>query len=1148
MVATVNISNGYLVEGTNIGTDGKSFLNFTISLSEPLTSPQSIKYATFNGTATGGSSNTSDYLSTTTGSITFAAGEIVKTISIQVFNDNITELDESFYLNVFIPKDSFLYTLLKFEDPTIPGTDILSGTATGIISDTIYKDASYTLEPTVENLTLTGTGNFSGTGNDLNNIITGNSGANNLVGGVGNDTLEGKGGDDTLTGGSGNDVYIISNQAGIVEAENSIINGNDTVLSSVSYTLPANVENLTLTGSGLIDGTGNALNNNLVGNGRNNILTGDEGSDTLDGGAGNDTLRGGLGDDYYVIAQLGDKIEGETSVGGIDTVVSSLNYRLGANLENLVLTRNALQGTGNTLNNKIVGNNLGNTLNGGNGSDTLDGGAGDDTLIGGNADDFYLVDSANDVITETATGGNLDVVQASVNYTLGANLEKLILAPGTDNLEGFGNTLKNILVGNDGNNFLDGGTGGDTMEGGKGNDTYLINEVSDIVTEKTGEGIDTVETEINNYTLPLNVDNLNLAEKDTILVGTGNTLPNVLIGNSYNNTLNGNTGNDTLDGGVGNDTLNGGTGNDIYYVDSVGDVITGEGTDVSPDLVISSVTYTLPLNVEHLNLVGSLNLSGTGNDSNNNIIGNTGNNTLNGGIGNDSLTGGAGNDSLIGGTGDDTLDGGLGVDSLTGGTGNDLYRIDRIKDTIVEETLDGGIDTVEASFSYILKDHLENLTLTGTGNFSGTGNSVANIIKGNTGANALNGLDGNDSIDGGTGNDIILGGTGDDTLIGGTGNDTLIGNTGNDSYTVDTSFDVIIEQASEGTDIVTFIGTTGTYILSDNLENLTLFGTTTTAFAINGTGNSLNNTITGNIASNIIDGGTGADILTGDKGNDIYLVDNAGDKVSETSTITTEIDTVFSSVTYTLTNNVENLNLTGTANLNGTGNDLRNNIIGNEGNNTLNGGGGNDILDGGLGVDSLIGGLGNDTYIVDNSGDKVTETLNQGTDTVVSFINYTLTTDVENLTLGGVDNINGTGNNQNNSIYGNSGDNILYGGGGNDLLYGGAGADKFNYNTTKLYASSAIGLDEINDFKPGEDKIVLGKITFGFPLAQTSLLDSDFAVVDLDEAAEVSPARIIYSRETGNLFYNPNGATEGDNIFLQLPTTNSLSASDFLLE
>jgi serralysin len=90
---------------------------------------------------------------------------------------------------------------------------------------------------------------------------------------------------------------------------------------------------------------------------------------------------------YYVIAQLGDKIEGETSVGGIDTVVSSLNYTLGNHLENLVLTKNALKGTGNTLNNKIVGNVLNNTLNGGEGSDTLDGGAGDDTLIGGNEDD-----------------------------------------------------------------------------------------------------------------------------------------------------------------------------------------------------------------------------------------------------------------------------------------------------------------------------------------------------------------------------------------------------------------------------------------------------------------------------------------------------------------------------------------------------------------------------------------------------------------------------------------------------------------------------------------------------------------------------------------------------------------------------------------
>jgi Ca2+-binding RTX toxin-like protein len=667
-----------------------------------------------------------------------------------------------------------------------------------------------------------------------------------------------------------------------------------------------------------------------------------------------------------------------------------------------------------------------------------------------------IVDSINDKITETATGGNLDVVIANANYTLGANLEKLILAPGTVDLDGFGNAITNILIGNDGNNFLDGLTGNDTMEGGKGNDTYLVNEVDDVVIEKTSEGTDTVETEINNYTLPLNVENLNLEDLATVLVGTGNTLNNLIIGNSYKNTLIGGDANDTLDGGTGNDTLNGGLGSDVYYVDSVGDLITGEGTDTSVDLVISSVSYTLvtatSTNVENLTLIGTLNLSGTGNTSNNLITGNVGNNLLNGGGGNDSLIGGDGNDSLIAG-------------------------------------------------------------------------------------------DGNDSLNGGAGND---------SLIGGTGNDTLAGGKGNDSYVVDTPFDVIIEQLGEGTDTVTFIAYTGTYVLSDNLENLMLGDTTA---SIHGIGNNLNNTITGNSASNIIDGGTGTDTLIGGAGNDFYFVDNVNDVIIEVPPISPtsapEIETVFSSITYTLGDNLENLNLTGTANLNGTGNNLKNNITGNAGKNILNGGGGNDILDGGAGADTLIGGTGSDTYIVDNVGDKVQEKVNQGIDTVVSFVNYTLpaNVEVENLTLGGIDNLKGYGNNLNNSIYGNSGNNVLYGGGGDDLLFGGAGADQFNYNTKAAYSAADIGLDKSLDFTVSEDKIVLGKTTFGFPSSQTSLLASDFAVVNFDDSAKSSTAKIVYSKQTGSLFYNPNGATlGGEAIFLQLPTTIIPSVSDFLLE
>ena len=184
--------------------------------------------------------------------------------------------------------------------------------------------------------------------------------------------------------------------------------------------------------------------------------------------------------------------------------------------------------------------------------------------------------------------------------------------------------------------------------------------------------------------------------------------------------------------------------------------------------------------------------------------------------------------------------------------------------------------------------------------------------------------------------------------------------------------------------------------------------------------------------------------MQGGAGNDTYLVDNVGDVVTENASEGTDL--VQSSVSFTLGANVDNLTLTGSANINGTGNGDANVITGNSGNNTL---------DGGAGADTLIGGDGNDTYVVDNAGDVVTEaaTVGSGTDTVQSSIIYTLGANVENLTLTGSGNINGTGNGDANVITGNSGNNVLTGGGGNDTLVGNAGTDTAVYATTLTGAS-----------------------------------------------------------------------------------------------
>jgi hypothetical protein len=199
------------------------------------------------------------------------------------------------------------------------------------------------------------------------------------------------------------------------------------------------------------------------------------------------------------------------------------------------------------------------------------------------------------------------------------------------------------------------------------------------------------------------------------------------------------------------------------------------------------------------------NNANTGTPGDDRLQGTSGNDTLDGKAGNDELLGLAGNDTLIGGAGNDTLNGGSGNDQMTGGTGNDTYIVDSTGDLITEK-LNEGLDTVQASISFSLDtgNALNNLTLTGTGNISGTGNGNANVITGNSGNNALNGGAGNDTLTGGAGNDTLNGGSGNDSLTGGSGNDILVGGSGNGPLTGGSGTDrFTFNSASEGIDQIT---------------------------------------------------------------------------------------------------------------------------------------------------------------------------------------------------------------------------------------------------------------------------------------------------------------------------------------------------------
>ncbi len=451
---------------------------------------------------------------------------------------------------------------------------------------------------------------------------------------------------------------------------------------------------------------GTSTEDSLVGSKQVDIIFGFDGDDHIDGGLGADDLYGGTGDDIYAIDSSGDEIF-ELPGEGVDTVLVDFSIELPDNLENVTLQgAMALNATGNAEVNILIGNAAANILDGAGGADSLNGGAGNDT---------YIVYGDGETIEDAA---GTDLVRSYDAWTLAADLENLLLL-GNEAINGTGNGLANFLSGNAadnvlsggddvdtlvggaGNDTLDGGAGADRLSGGLGDDTYLVDDLRDTVSERSGQGTDTIQTSLSS----LSLSRLTAVENLTY-TGTGNT---ALIGNSLSNVLRGSTSNDLLNGGTGADVLVGGAGDDVYVVDNANDAVTeaaGEGTDT----IQSGVTLRLADGVENLTLAGFSAINGTGNAEHNRMVGNTAKNTLDGGLGDDMLDGGSGNDVLLGGDGDDRLIGGNGVDVLTGGDGADHFLFDKLLgrtniDTITDFA--SGIDKIlldDAVFKKLIGD------------------------------------------------------------------------------------------------------------------------------------------------------------------------------------------------------------------------------------------------------------------------------------------------------------------------------------------------------------------------------------------------------------------------------------------------------------
>ena len=655
------------------------------------------------------------------------------------------------------------------------------------------------------------------------------------------------------------------------------------VESSVSYVLGSSIDNLTLTGSAAITGTGNALNNVITGNSGNNYLDGGAGNDTLIGGAGDDTIVGGDGVDTASYSSA-------TKAVTINLSLMTSQNTLGAGVDRLMGIENVI---GSARNDTLMGDANANSLLGGlgndiltsgAGNDTLDGGTGNDTLTGGEgADTFFIgsgVSKINDLsgsdVVKIGTGGTANVTAttswtataASSNYgnfilsTAGYEINLSAVFFGTAGFRVTNIGAATTISGSKFDDILTGGSGADTIIGGSGNDTLVGGTGDDNLTGGLGADSFEVKTGVDTVT--------DLSDFDVFMVTSGATL-NATISSAWTATV------ATRNAGVTNLTTSGLAVNLAVAKGASGYMVTNYGAATM--------------------LTGSANAD--------TLIGGSGADSLTGGPGNDSLTGGLGDDVLFGGMGNDTFEVGLGTDYVSDLGGSDILKISfgataNVIVTSAWTATKASISAGQASIS--TAGYAVNLAaITLAGNKFGSYGFL--VINSGLGAK-LTGSGGIDTIVGGSGNDTLIGdftlssyvGEGE-LLTGGSGNDTFVSRDGGVGCRIsDLSGGDILSIDAGGSANAFVVAPWTATSATTNAGSVTLY----TAFAVNlaaakgnrgfnvsadettvigspladtlsgGYGNG-NETLFGGSGNDVLIGGIGNDHLTGGTGADTFV-------------------------------------------------------------------------------------------------------------------------------------------------------------------------------------------------------------------------------------------------------------------------------------